>query len=113
MFHTHRNAPPACALCEIASPSVPPITISSSIPAVTMPEAITSTIEIRRTFQNGRVSIRSYALLTDLTTEPIAPEATQTAANRPITSATIEPPPPESCLEAADQIGDRRSARPG
>ena len=58
-FQIQLHAPPRSACRAIASPRVPPRMIISSIPAVTIPVAITSKIEIARTFQTGRVSSRS------------------------------------------------------
>ena len=58
MFQTQVKLP-LCVRREIASPSVPPSTIKSSIPAVTSAETSTRKIEISFTFQKGRVSIRS------------------------------------------------------
>ena len=59
MFHTHVNEPPRRARCAIASPSVPPSTISTSIPVMTSAAATTRTIEMIRSFQKGRVSVSS------------------------------------------------------
>ena len=53
-------------------------------------------IAVRRFFQNGRVSMRSYARLTALITEPIAPLAAHTAPAPPSTSAVMLAPPFES-----------------
>jgi hypothetical protein len=87
------NAPPRCALLAIASPSGPPKTIRRKSAAKAKPLASTRTIDVRRTFQNGLVSIRSYAVFTALITEFIAPLAAHTAPKAPSTTAKAEPDP--------------------
>ena len=66
------------------------------MPAVVIPLVRTRTIAVARVFQKGRVSGRSYARLTALITEFIAPLAIQTAAKKPITNAAADVPPCES-----------------
>ena len=51
---------------------------------------------MRRTFQNGRVSTRSYARFTALTIVPIAPLAAHTAPSKPATNAITDALPCES-----------------
>ena len=56
MFQKSLKPPASGVLRAIASPRAPPKTISRNVPARTIPVANTSKSEIRRTFQNGRVS---------------------------------------------------------
>jgi hypothetical protein len=70
--------------------------MSKKVPAVVSPLETTRRIATARTFQNGRVSCRSIAFLTALTTVPIAPLATQTAKKKPTAKAATEVPPCES-----------------
>src|SRR6266576_1964506 len=90
MPQAHWKAPPTPAFFEIESPSAPPTTISRKMPAVVIPLVTTRRIAIPRTFQKGRVSGRSYARLTALITEVIAPLATQTAPKKPIRNDVVE-----------------------
>ena len=71
--------------------------MSRKMPAVVIPLVRTRRMAIARSFQNGRVSGRSYARFTALITEPIAPLATQTAARNPMRNAAFDVPPCESC----------------
>jgi hypothetical protein len=88
--HTSSNALPSPAWSAIAVPSGAPKRIRSSSPARTRPVRQTSTIAISRVFQNGLVSTRSYARLTDLITAPMAPLAAHTASEAPTTNAITE-----------------------
>src|SRR5436190_5380844 len=93
----HVNALPKFARAAIASPSFPPSTIRSMIPARTVAEASRRTSEISLTFQSGRVSSRSYARFTAFTTELIAPRPAQSAPKMPRESRTTEPLPVSRC----------------
>ena len=79
-----------------------------NIPASTKPVMNTSSRAIARTFQNGRVSIRSYALLTALIIELIAPLAAQTAPKNPSTNASdaVRLPARGALLGDVDRVGD-------
>ena len=97
MFQTQVK-PPLCVRREIASPSVPPSTIKSSIPAVTSAETSTRKIEISFTFQNGPRLHPVVGAVDRLDDRAHRSRRGPDGQSRPKTSASTDPDPPESRL---------------